>query len=160
MLVFCADCGAKHTIADDDVVDDTFQLRCDACDFLITAKSLPTRPKPKQAPPKPVDPTMDLTCSHDVLEFGSVGDKRKVQTLILAAKDGRKVDLTGKLDAKLKGNVNLSAVSGMAFRVEVVSPSHVSGSCLEMYQGPGVIITDTISHFKKVVSLSFTRECH
>lgn len=160
MLVFCEDCGAKHTVDDSEVVDNTFQLRCDVCDFLITAKSLP-KPKAPLKPKiasRPVDPTMELTSSHDVLEFGRVGDQEKVQTLILAAKDGRRVELTGKLDAKLKGNVSLSAVSGMVFKVEVVSPSHVAGTCLTKYQGPGVIITDSISNFKKVVGLSFIRQ--
>lgn len=163
MLVFCEDCGAKHTIDEQAARDDTFQLRCDACDFLITAKSLPkprkvvSKPKP-EAPLKPVDPSMELTCSHESLEFGRVGEQEQVQTLILAAKDGRKVALAGRLDDKLKGNVNLSSVSGMAFRVEVVSPAHVAGACLAEYQGPGVVITDTISQFQKTVHLSFVRD--
>ncbi len=155
MLVFCEDCGEKHTIAENDIADAAFQLRCDACGFLITGKSLP-KPKIVQ---KPVDPTMELTSSHDVLEFGVVDDNHdKVQTLILAAKDGRKVELIGELDSKLQGNVTLSPVSGMAFRVELVSASHISGSCLPEYSGPGIVVTDTISRFKKTVRLSFVRD--
>ncbi len=154
MLVFCEDCGAKHTVDEHDVADETFQLRCDACNFLITAKSLP---KPKVVK-KSVDPTMELTCSHDILEFGEVnGVKQQVQTLILAAKDGRKVELVAALDSKLQGNVNIHSVSGMVFRVEVISSAHVTGVCLDEYQGPGVLITDTISNFQKKVMLSFTR---
>lgn len=155
MLVFCEDCGEKHTVDEHDVADETFELRCDACGFLITAKSLP---KP-QVVKKIVDPTMELTCSHDVLEFGVVnGAERKMQTLILAANDGRKVELVAKLDSKLKGNVEISSVSGMAFRVEVVAASNVTGSCLNKYQGPGVLITDIISNFQKKVTLSFSRD--
>jgi hypothetical protein len=163
MLVFCEDCGTKHTIAEEDVMDHSFQFRCDVCDFLITAKSLPRpkkKPKPQAKPTSclpPIDPTMELTCSHDMLDFGLVGDQQKTQTLILAARDGRKVELTGALDTKLEGNVNLLPVSAVAFRVEVVSAAQVNGSCLDQYQGPGVVITDTISRFQKVVSLSFSR---
>lgn len=164
MLVFCEDCGTKHTIAEEDVMDDSFQFRCDACDFLITAKSLP-KPKKKPKPQAkstpylpPVDPSMELTCSHDVLDFGLVGEQQKAQTLILAARDGRKVELTGTLDTKLEGNVNILPVSAVAFRVEVVSSADVNGSRLDQYQGPGVVITDTISRFQKVVGLSFSRD--
>ncbi|MDA3969732.1 MAG: hypothetical protein PF442_00110 [Desulfobulbaceae bacterium] len=155
MLVFCEDCGTKHNVDEHDVASETFQLRCDVCGFLITAKSLP-KPNPER---KPIDPTMELTCSHDSIEFGVIrGDEEKKQTLILAAKDGRKIELTGVLEPKLEGNVTLSPLSGVAFRVEVVSPSHVVGKCLSTYTGPGVVITDTLSRLQKTVNLSFTRE--
>ncbi|MDA3834523.1 MAG: hypothetical protein PF495_14150 [Spirochaetales bacterium] len=155
MLVFCEDCGTKHTVDEQDAARDTFQLRCDVCDFLITAKSLP---KPKVVG-SPIDPTMELTCSHDSLDFGVVrGDEKNKQTLILAAKDGRKIELTGTLDSQLQGNVVFSPVSDFAFKVEVLPPSHVAGKCLPRYKGPGVVITDTLSRFEKIVTLSFTRE--
>jgi hypothetical protein len=154
MLVFCEDCGAKHTVDDDDIDDPAFQFRCNVCDFLITAKSLPKR----KVVEKPVDPTMELTCSHDILEFGLVeGEQEKSKVLILAARDGRKIDLTGAVDSELKGNVVLTPVSNVSFRVEIVLPSKVSGSCLTQYNGPGIVITDTISRYKKTVSLSFSR---
>lgn len=152
MLVFCEDCGAKHNIDEKDVADAAFQLRCNVCDFLITAKSLP---KPKVVK---IDPTMDLSCSHDVLAFGTLNDDIDIaQTMILAAIDGRKVELTGALETELQGNVTLSSVSAIAFRVGVLSSSHVCGPYLAQYDGPGVIITDTISHFKKIIPLSFNR---
>ncbi len=155
MLVFCEDCGTKHTVDETEVAQETFQLRCDVCNFLITPKSIP---KPKIIE-KPVDPTMELTCSHDILEFGQVGDDEgKKQTLILAAKDGRRIELTGSLDPKLTGNIQISPVSDFAFRIEVVSPSQVAGKCLTEYNGPGVIITDSISRYKKTIDLSFTRQ--
>lgn len=155
MLVFCEDCGAKHTVDENAAVRETFQLRCDVCGFLITPKSLP-RPKVVK---KPIDPTISMTCSHHSLDFGVVhGDEERKKTLILAANDGRKIKLTGVLESKLEGNVNLSPVSDFAFRVEVVSPAHVSGQCLSRYAGPGVVVTDTISGFQKTIDLSFTRE--
>ncbi len=155
MLVFCEDCGAKHTVAETDAASETFQLRCDVCGFLITAKSLP---RPKVAK-KPIDPTMSLTCSHETLDFGVLhGDEACKKTLILAAKDGRKIELTGVVESKLKGNVNLSPVSDFVFRVEVVAPAHVPGQCLSRYAGPGLVITDRISRYQKTIDLSFTRE--
>ena len=154
MLVFCEDCGTKHTIGDDDIGDPAFQLRCDACGFLITAELLPRR----KVVQKVVDSTMELTCSHEILKFGVVdGEHESSQVLILAARDGRKVELTGVVEPKLKGNVTLNPISSVAFRVDVVLPSEISGSCLVQYDGPGIVVTDAISHYKKTVCLSFTR---
>lgn len=156
MLVFCEDCGKKHDIEIDPENPVSFKFRCDACGFLI-----PVTPPPannKKEINKNLDPDLRLIPSHQRIDFGVVqGNEEKSQMLLVAAADGRKINLQGMLTRSLLGNVMLSRVSRMSFMITVVDPADKAAEVLSSYDDIGVELVDTISGAKVSVALAFQR---
>ncbi|MEN8257298.1 MAG: hypothetical protein ABFS09_05490 [Thermodesulfobacteriota bacterium] len=154
MLVFCEDCGKRHSVTEGGDENGRLQFRCDACGFLITATSVPPKVRKASAP----DSAVVLSCSHDELDFGSVpGDEEAGKTLFLASQDGRKVELEVKVLSDLKGNITVERVSTNAFKVRMVAAAKMGADLLTVYDGPAVEFFDTISGALYTIPVVFSR---
>ncbi len=155
MLIFCEDCGKKHSIETDLENPVEFKFRCDACGFLIPV--LPPRSKAKRED-KELEPDLLLIPSHQQIDFGVVqGSEEKSQMLLVAAGDGRKINLQGMVTRPLTGNVTITRVSRMSFMITVVDPADTASDPVTSFDDKGIELVDTISGAKVSIHISFTR---
>lgn len=154
ILVFCEDCGKKHQVEIDPENPAAFKFRCDECGFLIPV----TPPETVSEGANELETDLRLIPSHERIDFGVVqGNQEKGQMLLVAAADGRKINLQGMASRALAGNIQVSRVSRMSFMVTVVDPSETGAEPLASFDGPGVELVDTISGAKVAVDVAFSR---
>lgn len=154
MLVFCEDCGKRHSVTEGGDENGILKFRCDACGFLITATDVPPKKRQASAP----DPSVQLSCSYDELDLGfACGDEEPAKTLFLAAKDGRKVELEANVLPEVKGNISVENVSANAFRVRVVASAKMGADLLNGYDGSGLEFFDAISGALYTLPVVFSR---
>lgn len=154
MIVFCEDCGKRHSVTEGGDENGRLQFRCDACGFLVTATSVPPRKREASAP----DPSVKLSCSYDELDMGCVlGDNVPDKTIFFASHDGRKVDLEVKVLPDIKGNISVEKLSANAYKVRVIASAKMGADLLNGYDGPGLEIFDNISGALHSVPVVFSR---
>lgn len=154
MLVFCEDCGKRHSVTEGGDENGLLRFRCDACGFLITATSVPPKKQEASAP----DPSVKLSCSYDELDLGcALGDEEPEKNIFLTAEDGRKVELEAKVLSDVKGNVIVQAVSGNVFKIRVAPAAKMGADLLNGYDGPCVEFFDAISGARFTLPVVFTR---
>ena len=154
MLFFCEDCGKKHSVTEGGDENGRLQFRCDGCGFLITVTSVPPAKRRASAP----DPSLQLACYHDELDFGSVlRDDEPEKTIFLSAKDGRKIAVEAKVLPEVKGNITVTQLSANGFKVRVVASAKMGVDLRKGYNGPGLDFFDTISGALHTVPVVFSR---
>jgi hypothetical protein len=154
MLVFCEDCGKRHSVKGGGDEHGRLQFRCDACGFLVTATSVP----PKNREASDPDSSVVLSCSHDELDLGAViGGDGPEKTVFLAAKDGRKVDLDVTVLSEVQGNISVGQVSANVFKIRVVAAPKMGADLRNGYDGPGLEFFDNISGALLTVPVVFSR---
>ncbi len=154
MLVFCEDCGKRHSVTEGGDENGQVRFRCDSCGFLVIANDVPPKTRKASEP----DTSVQLSCSHDCLDFGCVlGDDVAVQTLFMASHDGRKIDLEVKVLPEVKGNVTVDQVSANVFKVRMVSAVKMGADLLKVYDGPALEFFDSISGALHTIPLVFSR---
>ncbi len=154
MLVFCEDCGKRHSVKGGGDENGRLQFRCDACGFLITVTSVPPQKRQASAP----DSSVELTCSHAELDLGcALGDDEPATNLFLAASDGRKVELEVKVLPEVQGNIAVEQISANVFKVRVVASAKMGADFLNGYDGPCLGFFDGISGALHTVTVIFSR---
>lgn len=154
MLVFCEDCGKKHSVKEGGDEHGRLKFRCESCGFLITAISVP--PKKRQA--SNPDASVELSSSYSELDLGCAhGDDAPEKTLFLFAKDGRKVELEPTVLPEVKGNISVEQISSNLFKIRVVPTEKMGADLLNGYDGPGLEFFDGISGVLHTVPVVFSR---
>ena len=154
MLVFCEDCGNRHSVTEGGDENGRVRFRCDSCGFLITANDVPPKIREANAP----DPSVKLSCSHENIDFDCVlGDEAPVQTIFMASHDGRKIDLEVKVLPDLKGNITVDQVSTNAFKVRMVEAVKMGADLLKVHDGPALEFFDVISGALYTIPVTFSR---
>jgi hypothetical protein len=154
MIVFCEDCGKRHSVKEGGDAQGRLQFRCDACGFLMTVTSVP--PKKRQATDP--DPEVALTCSYDELDLGcALEEDEPEKTLFLAARDGRKVALEATLLPEVQGNLSVAQVSANVFKVRVIAAVKMGADLLKGFEGPALEFFDTISGALLTLPVVFSR---
>ncbi|PLX48692.1 MAG: hypothetical protein C0613_09765 [Desulfobulbaceae bacterium] len=154
MLVFCEDCGKRHSVTEGGDENGCVRFRCDACGFLITATGVPPKERRASAP----DASVELTCSHNELDFDTVlGDEEPEKTIFLAARDGRKLELEYKVLADVRGNIAVEQISPYAFKVRLIAAAKMGADLLNVFDGNGLEFFDGVSGALLTLPLVFSR---
>lgn len=154
MLVFCEDCGTRHSVKEGGDENGRLQFRCDACGFLITVTSVP----PKKRLASAADPSVKLTCAYDELDLGcAFGDDEPEKTFFVAARDGRKVELEAKILPEVRANIAVEQVSANVFKIRVIASVKMGADLLNGYDGPALEFFDGISGALYTVPVVFSR---
>ncbi|MEN8139803.1 MAG: hypothetical protein ABFR97_01105 [Thermodesulfobacteriota bacterium] len=161
MLIFCEDCGAQQNIEFDQENPEEVKFRCDACGFLISVSPPPPPSSPSGQEPKgdKSPPDLQLLPSHACIDFGVVAaNKEKRQTLLVAAADGRRIDLHCTVSRSLCENVKVTRLSHISFMVTLVTPALKAFDLLPEFDDIGLQLEDVISGAKVQVAIAFRRD--